>query len=100
MKKIIFLTLGFLVVILVTGCGKREKMEYVNLDDECNIGDAMVPQSELADYDCEELGGCEWKLLGGKKESWYACCPTDEKRREELNDLGEKIYLKCFRLVD
>lgn len=48
------------------------------INDECgSIVSSIVSKDEKANYACEENSNCEWRGLGGKIESHWACCPKD-----------------------
>jgi len=56
------------------------------------------PNLDTFKSQCEQKPECEWKSLGGKKISHYACCPKDLKLIVTDEDLH--IYERCFVRID
>ena len=79
---------------------KCAKSEPSTAEDKCDVGKDLVTASEIANYACEELSGCEWSARGGKIEMHSACCPIDENELNKLGPDSELIYSRCFTLVD
>ena len=100
MKKIILFVILIVALILFVSCVIEEPSDEIDmieeLQDKCWVGKDIVPESEISEYDCENISGCEWISLGGKKEMNYGCCPIN------LNTSDENIllYERCFVIID
>ena len=99
MKKIM-ITIAFLIsIILISGCSRLEEKGLSNITeseiDKCDIGVNIIRESELSNFNCEQKVGCEWKILGGKRVTAYACCPKDKNELTKTTD-GKGVYQRCF----
>lgn len=103
MKRLALLSL----IALMSGCSSTTPNEASTTsdpinsayDDRCDIGAEMVAESERSGYECPVNEGCEWRDLGGKEESVYACCPA----KLDAMRLTEEAYNaleRCFTRVD
>ncbi|MFA5995209.1 MAG: hypothetical protein WCW27_05815 [Patescibacteria group bacterium] len=118
MKKLLGLILGVVSIVVFTGftgCTKTTSNPAVNQNinqnlnqtfvsnDECDVvpsrsgSGKMVTADEKNDYACTEQANCEWKNLGGKLETQYACCPKD---LTNVNLATTPALDRCFILVD
>lgn len=105
-KRKLALGLAFIALAtLLMGCSSQQKAETpVDFSNEesltamCDVGPDMVAASEQASYACEADSACEWKLLGGKLENQYACCPQD--LMSFPGEVIDEYFGRCFIVVD
>lgn len=94
---LILLTIVFFG-ILFNGTSLNEVTE-----DNCDVVpgdepiDKLIVEGEKDNYPCEKNSKCEWRGVGGKKTSFYACCPKDLPGFSE--DIPESLK-RCFVIVD
>ncbi len=91
------MTIGvILIVVVFVGCSLTTENTPNQLKDKCDVGQDWVGETDLDNYNCEDLEGCEWQALGGKLEMQYACCP------QELPAMGnaDSEYSRCFVIID